>query len=264
MEKVYAIVRPSTYFTPGAAALGDMFVDLYHQYKYPSYAGYSLGHEPLFFDTLDDAKNYLFPIERRAEWGWLERRRGHDAILELDVEDSEVKDIASLSTFRGFRDLNSPSWATETKPDEIITPDVLQSMSDALKVRYVKPHELDRKSTHPKAKLCRQASAMFDQYNGAPEKDFHPTTGEAITAMGSGMVGGLSLFSLLLAPDGLPVTALLAGLAVLLERSATSRSRSIEAEETNKRNFIRHTLFAADHAGEAAPSEIGVTNVNRI
>ena len=244
MEKVFAIIRPSTYFTPGLAALGDMFVDLYHKYNYPSYEGYSLGHEPLFFDTLEDAKNYLFPLDRRDDWGWMQRRRGDDAILELDVEDAEVKNIASLSEFNGLRGKERPCWWQVNKSEGTASPEVLQSLSEALKVRYVKPHDVDRKSTNPKAKLCRQASTMFDQFNGAPEKDFHPTNGEVFALMGSGMVGGLSLFSLLLAPDGLPVTALLAGLAVILERTGSSRSRHVEADETNKRNFIRHTLFA--------------------
>lgn len=211
MEKVFAIIRPSTYFTPGLAALGDMFVDLYHHVNYPSYEGYSLGHEPIFFDSLDDAKNYLFPSARRDDWKWMQRRNDEDAIIELDVEDAEVKNISSITRFRGLTGANqSTCWGTIVTADASASDEFLQALSDALQVRYVKPHELDRKSSHPKAKLCRQASAMFDQFNGAPEKDFHPTNGEVLALMGSGMVGGLSLFSLMLAPDGLPLTASLA------------------------------------------------------
>jgi len=268
MEKIFAIVKPSTTFTPGAAALGDMFVDLYHYFKYPSFGGFSLGHDALFFDTFDDAKNYLLPPERRSDWSWLQRYMREDGIIELEVDDTTVRNISAVHRFSGLRDtyqkidansfesVKSPNWYCDRVDADKISSEVLQTLSDMLKIRYVKPHSVDAQSDHPKAQLCRQLSARFNQVNGEPEKIKNLHVSEVLALMGGSITVALSLLGML-APETRPFAVVSLLLGALMTNKSLSRVSDYQNQESAKREYIRNNLFASeasnnrcDHADE--------------
>lgn len=244
MEKIFAVVWPSSYPTPGLAAICDTFTDIYHYFKYPSFDRYSLSKAE-FYDTLADAKVRL----GRSTYG---------GIIELDVEGDEVKNITSIFSPQS----NGAS------------PAALQTLTDMLKVRYVKAHEVDAKSTHPKAKLCRQLSTKFNEDHGKPEK-IKVTDAECFATVGSGISFGAGMFvglAALACPEELcPIAATeavaslirIAGattiaapfilLGTILAIAGTYRHRNAAFKEANKSEYIRNNLFsdkASSSSGE--------------
>lgn len=246
MSKVYAVISPSSYDAPGAAALGGMFQDLYHRAKYESIGPYSLGKEPFFFDTLDAAKNFLFPLDQKDQWEWRSRYRGQDAIIELEVEDGKVKDICNVQEFFGINKMsNTVMWAhVAISPPKA---EALQVLEDMLKVRFVKPHHIDKTSTHPEAQLCRQLSARFDRDYGKPQVNVPPSFGEISSIIGCAAAMTMSGMALFI-PEARSASLFFAALGAFSFWLGTRNGLAEEAKEDKKREYIRNHLFTSQAA----------------
>lgn len=242
MAKVFAVISPSSYDAPGAAALGGIFQDLFHRAKYERIGNFSLGKEVFFFDTLDAAKNFLFPLDQKDQWEWRSRYRGQDAIIEIEVENGQVQGVNNVLEFFGINKMsNSVVWSHVLVPP--VKEEALQVLENMLKERFVKPHHVDKTSTHPEAQLCRQLSAKFDRKHGKPQVNTPPSFGEvaAVTACGASLA--MTLVTLL-EPEIRSASVLFAGLAALSLWLGTRKGFAEEANEVKKREYIRNRLFA--------------------
>lgn len=260
MHTVFAVIYPSSYNTPGLASISNMFTELYHL-KCPSINGYSLGHDAKFFDTLADAKDFLFPPESPEDWGIL--RGSENAIIELEVEDTKINAVPSIYEFLGYCG-RAPLFACSLSVDVSIG--ALDSISKMLEERYVNPHSMDLKSTHPKAQLCRQLSATYDKVLGAPQAPIGTST--FVKEVLSGVSGGFFLMCAVV-PFAIPEASVLEsclgatvliGMAALMFKAGLHDQNQFEYKKAEKRNVIRHGLFAyKESADESEQSRVNPT-----
>ncbi|KTC83568.1 hypothetical protein [Legionella cincinnatiensis] len=98
MKKLYAIVSPAY------TAVGDSLKDLssfvinpFHQILYEQVCGYSLGHEVIFFDNLEDAQKNMDVGIRGSKTD--SKATAQKAIIELEADDEEkITGVCKLHT----------------------------------------------------------------------------------------------------------------------------------------------------------------------
>lgn len=100
MSKVYAIMRPASFYKGSIEDLVSLWGEVYHAVCYETIDGYSLGHEVTFHASLEEAKN-SFPTSQlpNHEFKFFQTHnlRSQEAILELELdEESKVMALGKL------------------------------------------------------------------------------------------------------------------------------------------------------------------------
>ncbi|KTD74170.1 hypothetical protein [Legionella tucsonensis] len=140
MKKIYAIVSPPyTKIGDGFTDLASYVVSPFHTVAYEQVCGYSLGHEVLFSETIEDAKKIL---EEKIKGTKSDAKTViQKAIVELDADDEgKITGFGKIYTVNFdkrfeqaeenfFKAVRVPKWSERTidaKKD--VTPDALSEM----------------------------------------------------------------------------------------------------------------------------------------
>ncbi|ARB93710.1 hypothetical protein [Legionella longbeachae] len=97
MKKLFAILSPA--YTEVGDTLKDLssfVINPFHQIMYEQVCGYSLGHEVIFFDNLEDAHNNIDVGIRGSKTD--SKAAAQKAIIELDADDEKITGVSKLHT----------------------------------------------------------------------------------------------------------------------------------------------------------------------
>ncbi|KTD60643.1 hypothetical protein Lsai_0101 [Legionella sainthelensi] len=144
MKKLYAIISPA-YTTVGDSLkdLSSLVINPFHQMVYEQVCGYSLGHEVVFFDNIEEARKSMDAGIRGSKSD--SRATAQKAIIELDTDDEKITGIPKLHTAevrklyeqaeqeRFFKSVRIPVWK-----EQAIDPvkDLSEGALEELNLRY--------------------------------------------------------------------------------------------------------------------------------
>ncbi|WP_115707856.1 hypothetical protein [Legionella sainthelensi] len=144
MKKLYAIISPA-YTTVGDSLkdLSSFVINPFHQMVYEHVCGYSLGHEVIYFDNIEEARKSMDAGIRGSKSD--SRATAQKAIIELDTDDEKITGISKLHTAevrkfyeqveqeRFFKPVRIPVWK-----EQAIDPvkDLSEGALEELNLRY--------------------------------------------------------------------------------------------------------------------------------
>ncbi|KTD63313.1 hypothetical protein Lsan_1431 [Legionella santicrucis] len=142
MKKLYAIISPA-YTTVGDSLkdLSSFVLNPFHQILYEQVCGYSLGHEVIFFDNIEDAQKSMDVSIRGSKTD--SRAAAQKAIIELDADDEEkITGVCKLHTAevrklyeqaeqeRFFKAVRIPVWKEQViDPAQDLTEGALEELN---------------------------------------------------------------------------------------------------------------------------------------
>ncbi|HTM63088.1 MAG TPA: hypothetical protein VL360_01150 [Gammaproteobacteria bacterium] len=250
-KKLYAVIQPPAYIYGNLLDVEYPLLTLYHRFMYPTICGYSLANQIFFYDTLEEAKEHVFPsCGIRGKDVELYKHNSQNAVIKLGVENNKVVNLDKLCEIKEFKDgmfrdekVKQAVWK-ETLFDDIIDETILNAINEQLQLRYYHPHYADSKD--PRAKLCRQLSTEYINKSGlnAEQLQHEFFALSAITASWA-----VSTVISLMKPNFPVQVSLILGAGSLAAASGAYYFHSaLEDNRKSKIAYIKNGLFAANQS----------------
>jgi len=139
MTKKYALIYPAfTYAYDGLADLPALVIEPLHKFTYAKICGYSLGHQPKFFETLEEAKEFNVST-------CMPKIAKQNAVIELDVEDENilavskihnVKEVQLTQPSEKYAGFHEPVTKMEWEDRDVVKADLTEGALEELNIQY--------------------------------------------------------------------------------------------------------------------------------
>lgn len=145
MAKLYAVISPAvTYFSSSISDALGFAIEKYHEMAYEQVCGYSLGHSPVFFNTLEEAQDqFEKAIATPIKLHTFKIRQ--KAIIELEFDRDKITGFSKIYTPK-IKKLRNPAAENETffypvdipewNEDNIYTNDISANALSAINRQY--------------------------------------------------------------------------------------------------------------------------------
>jgi len=251
MAKVlYAVIQPPAQTEGNMLDAAYPFVALYHRIMYPNICGYSLANKIFFHDTLEDAKEYVFPsCGIRGNVDGFYKFNSQDAVIKLEVENDKVISITRIYEIEEFKDavfhneqVKQAVWK-ESHLDVILDESILNVINEQLQLRYYHPHYKDSKD--PRARLCRQLSTEYTNKFGLNDAAHLQQDVDVLsTATAAGAV--LTVISAITPHVPAFIPAIFCAASLVAAVGAYHFHSDLEEDRKKREAHIKNGLFAAN------------------